>query len=1074
MFQSRKDEPTALQAIPAKANQVLKIVLCFLLIVGLRIWHLAVIQHDKKMQEAFLPRRKVVIEPARRGTIRDRFNIVLAANQVAFRASINYAQVLQVPSVVFESDFSGNKTKRYLRKEYVRGLSQIVARELSLNAERLEDLIYSHAAIQHSVPLVIKQNLTEKQYYRLKTLEKDWPGIQAEVVSKRFYPKQKSGCDLVGYMGPISKEKYNEFFDEIRKHTAFVGAYESGQELEIDDPKAHYIQAKSRLLELQDKLYSFNDSTGIVGIEASFEEELRGYNGKRTYFADAKGNALRELAGATAPISGKRVLLSISSELQEFAEKLLVKSEQARESQSKEKKEPVIRGGAIVCLEPNTGEVLALASYPRFDPNEFIRCKNSFFDEAPPKQVERVLETDSFMASVWGMKAPLQRELYNDKTKSFYTHEETLSWNVFLQHILPKNSLLFEKLAPDMPIRELIDMQKHFFTLRSAYPAMPFDKLVELDALGMWFEGLQTVQEKLFYVDLSRLVLWHEDFPDSLYKQAGHLTIEEFRNISCAFYASLLEMQKKVHELWKTTVFTKWRNENEKEFLKQKRYEEKAQKRFSRPYLDYIDKEADRQFSEFWGEKKDHFVSLLIGQGKEFEAMNGLQKAEKIALLSACKGYSDLDFSLLTRYGGVQSKGDESTAKDILHAAMRVYTPPNARSFAFRHPATVGSIFKLVTAYAALKGRFQELKERATFEDMRLFEMTDRPFKSNGQMYLGYFLDGKPIPQLYRGGRIPKSLSSNIGKIDLIGAIETSSNPYFSLLALEHLKDPMSLVEAAYDFGFGRPTGIRLPLEVRGKVPSDIAENRTGLYSLAIGQHTLLGSPLQCACMLASIANEGKLVTPQIAKLVIGKDLHFKENRIKNKKNFAFQEPLSLVGIGFPFFLKTSKAESLNAIELFSPHIQRELFLPREIRGTLLKGMKRVMDRLALDRSGTLTRLQKSDPSKHAAFKRMKKYMIGKTSTAETQEFVGPNLGQQATIYNHTWFGGISFENEVTEAFFRGVDTENKPELVVVVYLRHGGYGREVAPIAAQMVQKWRKICRKHTCNLKTPAFPNL
>jgi len=47
-----------------------------------------------------------------------------------------------------------------------------------------------------------------------------------------------------------------------------------------------------------------------------------------------------------------------------------------------------------------------------------------------------------------------------------------------------------------------------------------------------------------------------------------------------------------------------------------------------------------------------------------------------------------------------------------------------------------------------------------------------------------------------------------------------------------------------------------------------------------------------------------------------------------------------------------------------------------------------------------------------------------------------------------TWFGGISYK-------------DNEPELVVVVYLRYGGYGREAAPLAAQVVKKWREINHK-------------
>src|SRR5690348_1469157 len=107
----RKDDPASLQAIPIKANQVLHLVLCVLALIGLRVWHLAIIQHDKKVEEAFLPRRKTIVEPAARGTIRDRFNNVLAANTIEYRVAIVYSQFRDIPPVIFEKDEKGGKKR---------------------------------------------------------------------------------------------------------------------------------------------------------------------------------------------------------------------------------------------------------------------------------------------------------------------------------------------------------------------------------------------------------------------------------------------------------------------------------------------------------------------------------------------------------------------------------------------------------------------------------------------------------------------------------------------------------------------------------------------------------------------------------------------------------------------------------------------------------------------------------------------------------------------------------------------------------------------------------------------------
>ena len=63
--------------IPTKANRILHLILIAMVLILVRIWHLSVIQYDKKIEESQKPQRKTVIEPAMRATIRDRFNIPL-------------------------------------------------------------------------------------------------------------------------------------------------------------------------------------------------------------------------------------------------------------------------------------------------------------------------------------------------------------------------------------------------------------------------------------------------------------------------------------------------------------------------------------------------------------------------------------------------------------------------------------------------------------------------------------------------------------------------------------------------------------------------------------------------------------------------------------------------------------------------------------------------------------------------------------------------------------------------------------------------------------------------------------
>jgi cell division protein FtsI/penicillin-binding protein 2 len=85
--------------------------------------------------------------------------------------------------------------------------------------------------------------------------------------------------------------------------------------------------------------------------------------------------------------------------------------------------------------------------------------------------------------------------------------------------------------------------------------------------------------------------------------------------------------------------------------------------------------------------------------------------------------------------------------------------------------------------------------------------------------------------------------------------------------------------------------------------------------------------------------------------------------------------------------------------------------------------------------------------------------VLGKSSTAESYERLGLGIGQKPVMYNHTWFGGIFFPpNTHCRPPFDNV----QPDLVVVVYLRYGSFGKDAAPLAASVAEAWRAIRKRH------------
>ncbi|WP_075087048.1 penicillin-binding transpeptidase domain-containing protein [Verrucomicrobium spinosum] len=101
------------------------------------------------------------------------------------------------------------------------------------------------------------------------------------------------------------------------------------------------------------------DDYGVYGVEKTFDQDLRGKAGMRIWLQNEKGRLVKEV-DYQEPRKGHDVYLSIDARIQMIAEKAL------REGT------PAIGRGAVVVLDPSTGQVLAMASVPSYNPNKFI------------------------------------------------------------------------------------------------------------------------------------------------------------------------------------------------------------------------------------------------------------------------------------------------------------------------------------------------------------------------------------------------------------------------------------------------------------------------------------------------------------------------------------------------------------------------------------------------------------------------------------------------------------------------------------------------------------------------------
>jgi len=162
--------------------------------------------------------------------------------------------------------------------------------------------------------VVLAQDVTRDALVAVEAHQVELPGVSIEVGSKRMYPADGFAAHLFGYVGQVSPRELERFPN-----------------------------------------YRLGDILGKFGVEKRWETRLRGQGGGQQIEVDANGQRLRVLGEEEAK-AGDSLVLTIDADVQRAAESAL---------QGKE--------GAIVALDVNTGEVLAMASRPAFDPNLFSR-----------------------------------------------------------------------------------------------------------------------------------------------------------------------------------------------------------------------------------------------------------------------------------------------------------------------------------------------------------------------------------------------------------------------------------------------------------------------------------------------------------------------------------------------------------------------------------------------------------------------------------------------------------------------------------------------------------------------------
>src|SRR5580704_1864305 len=192
--------------------------------------------------------------------------------------------------------------------------ADLIAQGLHLDADEVRTRIKRFASLPQYQPIFLKEDITRDELAFIEAHRNELPELDTIVSHRRLYPLNGFMAHLIGYVGEVTEDMLNQ---------------------------------------PQFELYNPGDVVGQSGVERQYNSVLMGQNGSRQALVDSHGREVGRL-GETEAIPGKPLKLTIDIDLQIAAEQALAG-----------------KNGAIVAMNPHTGEILAMVSGPTFDPNDF-------------------------------------------------------------------------------------------------------------------------------------------------------------------------------------------------------------------------------------------------------------------------------------------------------------------------------------------------------------------------------------------------------------------------------------------------------------------------------------------------------------------------------------------------------------------------------------------------------------------------------------------------------------------------------------------------------------------------------
>ena len=289
------------------------IVLALMSVLVSRLWFLQVLTGNQYAKASETNRVRLVTLEAARGRILDRNGVELVTNRPSLAVGLRRDD-LRDPA---------------LRKAVVARLSKLLKLSVRDINKRLDD-----KRISPYRPAIIATDVPEQVIFEIREHAERYPGAETLVLPVRTYPKGTLAAHVLGYVGETTE---------------------------------------SELARLRDKGYRLGDTIGRTGVERTYESSLRGTPGIEKLEVNSSGIVLGTL-GSQEAVPGSDVMLSLDAGVQAVAEESLYLGIQRARSRTFLETGEAFRApaGGVVVLDAQTGGIVAMASYPSFDPSRFV------------------------------------------------------------------------------------------------------------------------------------------------------------------------------------------------------------------------------------------------------------------------------------------------------------------------------------------------------------------------------------------------------------------------------------------------------------------------------------------------------------------------------------------------------------------------------------------------------------------------------------------------------------------------------------------------------------------------------